>query len=86
MQSIAMIESNLLPPERRCSDFNCFGPPTELRPVTMWYRDSNIETMYREQPDMHFRYDLICSFTILLTIATMQFIVIQGLDELILFK
>lgn len=74
-----MIESNLLPPERRCSDFNCFGPPTELRPITMWYRDSTIETMYREQPDMHFRFDLICSFAILLTIATMQFIVIQGL-------
>lgn len=73
-----MIESNLLPPERRCSDFNCFGPPTELRPVTMWYRNSAIETMYREQPDSHFRYDLICSFIMFMSIALLQVIVIQG--------
>lgn len=76
-QSIAMIESNLLPTERRCSDFNCFGPPTELRPVTMWYRNSDRESMYRKQPDPHFRFDLICSFIIFLSLGLLQLIVIR---------
>lgn len=78
LASIAMIESNLLPPERRCSDFNCFGPPTELRPVTMWYRNSTIESQYREQPDPHFRFDLVCSFIMFLSIGLLQLIVIHG--------
>ncbi|XP_037041756.1 adenylate cyclase type 2 isoform X2 [Bradysia coprophila] len=78
LASIAMIESNLLPPERRCSDFNCFGPPTELRPVTMWYRNSTIESQYREQPDPHFRFDLVCSFIMFISIGLLQLIVIHG--------
>lgn len=73
-----MIESNLLPPERRCSEFNCFGPPTELRPVTMWYRDTKIEQMYREHTDGHFRYDLICSFIMFMALGLIQLIVIKG--------
>lgn len=93
-----MIESNLLPPERRCSDFNCFGPPTgksddlfifdvkylscllilELRPVTMWYRNSAIESQYREQPDPHFRFDLVCSYIMFISIGLLQLIVIHG--------
>lgn len=75
-----MIESNLLPPERRCSNFNCFGPPTELRPVTMWYRDADIEKMYREQPDPHFRYDLVCAFIMFISLALLQLIVVKGFD------
>lgn len=77
-QSIAMIESNLLAPERRCSDLNCFGPPSELQPVTMWYRNSEREIMFREQPDPHFRYDLVCAFIMFLSLGLLQLIVIQG--------
>lgn len=77
-QSIAMIESNLLPSERRCSEFSCFGPPTELRPVSMWYRNSERETMFREQPDPHFRYDLVCAFIMFLSLGLLQLIAIQG--------
>lgn len=77
-QSIAMIESNLLPPDRRCSDFNCFGPPSELQPVTMWYRNSDRETMFREQPDPHFRYDLVCACIMFLSLGLLQLIEIQG--------
>lgn len=73
-----MIESNLLPSERRCSELNCFGPPTELRPVTMWYRNSERESMFREQPDLHFRYDLACAAIIFLSIGFLQLIAIQG--------
>ncbi|XP_055383731.1 adenylate cyclase type 2 isoform X2 [Condylostylus longicornis] len=78
LASIAMIESNLLPPERRCANFNCFGAPTELKPITMWYRNSPREIMYRAQPDPHFRYDLICAFIMFVSIAVVQFIIIPS--------
>lgn len=73
-----MIESNLLPSERRCSDFNCFGPPTELQPVTMWYRNSDRELDFREQGDPHFRYDLVCAFIMFMSLGLLQLITIQG--------
>lgn len=92
LASIAMIESNLLPPERRCSDLwsmvggggggglwgCCWGPPTELKPVTMWYRDGEIESAYREKPDPHFRYDLICSFIMFVSLAVLQLVVVKA--------
>lgn len=77
LQSIAMIESNLLPPERKCFNFNFLGPPTELKPFTMWYRNTPREAMYREQPDTHFRFDLICAFVLFLSLAVVQLIVIE---------
>lgn len=73
-----MIESNLLPIERRCSAINCFGAPTELLPLTMWYRNGDIESMFREQPDPHFRYDLICAFIMFISLGLIQLITIQG--------
>ncbi|XP_030568548.1 adenylate cyclase type 2 isoform X2 [Drosophila novamexicana] len=77
LASIAMIESNLLPPERKCFNFNFLGPPTELKPFTMWYRNTPREAMYREQPDTHFRFDLICAFVLFLSLAVVQLIVIE---------
>lgn len=77
LASIAMIESNLLPPEQFCSDYNCFGPPRELRPVTMWYRNTLRETMYRAQPDPHFRFDLVCAMIVFVSIAIIQLIVVK---------
>ncbi|KAL7731856.1 hypothetical protein ACLKA6_017435 [Drosophila palustris] len=77
LASIAMIESNLLPPERKCLNFNFLGPPTELKPLTMWYRNTPREAMYREQPDTHFRYDLICAFVLFLSLAFVQLTVIE---------
>ncbi|XP_039963573.1 adenylate cyclase type 2 isoform X1 [Bactrocera neohumeralis] len=77
LASIAMIESNLLPPERKCLNFNLFGPPTELKPFTLWYRNSPREAMYRAQPDTHFRFDLICAFVLYLSIALIQLIVFE---------
>ncbi|SPP77273.1 adenylate cyclase type 2 isoform X2 [Drosophila guanche] len=77
LASIAMIESNLLPPERKCFNFNFFGPPTELKPFTMWYRNTPREAMYRAQPDTHFRFDLICAFVLFLSLAIVQLIVIE---------
>ncbi|XP_044313698.1 adenylate cyclase type 2 isoform X1 [Drosophila rhopaloa] len=77
LASIAMIESNLLPPERKCFNFNFFGPPTELKPFTMWYRNTPREGMYRAQPDTHFRFDLICAFVLFCSLAVVQLIVIE---------
>lgn len=77
LASIAMIESNLLPPERKCFNFNFFGPPTELKPVTLWYRNSPREAMYRAQPDTHFRFDLICTFLLYLSITLIQLIAFE---------
>uniref|UniRef100_A0A1A9VKW3 adenylate cyclase n=1 Tax=Glossina austeni TaxID=7395 RepID=A0A1A9VKW3_GLOAU len=77
LASIAMIESNLLPPERKCFNFNCFGAPTELRPLTMWYRNTPREAMYRARPDTHFRYDVICAFLLFISMAAVQLIVLD---------
>ncbi|XP_059607594.1 adenylate cyclase type 2 [Phlebotomus argentipes] len=78
LASIAMIESNLLPPENACSDCGCFGPPKELKPITMWYRNGPREEMYRMLPDPHFRYDLICAFIMFLSIAVIQLIIVRS--------
>lgn len=75
-----MIESNLLPPERKGFNFNFLGPPTELKPFSLWYRNSPREAMYRAQPDTHFRFDLNCAFVLYLSIALVQLI---GFEKLV---
>lgn len=77
LQSIAMIESNLLPEDGHCSECKCWGPPKELQPVTMWYRNTAREAMYRAQPDPSFRFDLICSFVLFLSIGLIQVVVFK---------
>jgi hypothetical protein len=78
LQSIAMIESNLLPEENYCNECQCWGaPPRELQPVTMWYRNSAKESMFREQPEPTFRFDLMCAALIFMSIAVIQLIVFK---------
>ena len=78
LASIAMIESNLLPEEEHCcSEFKCWGPPKELQPITMWYRNTARETLYRQQPEPNFRFDLICAFVVFLCIGLIHLIVIK---------
>lgn len=72
-----MIESNLLPPEKKLWTCDLFGPPTELRPITMWYRTPSREKMYRNLPDSHFKYDMICAFIIFLSMAVLQFLTFE---------
>lgn len=69
-----MIESNLLPPERKCFNCDFVGMQNELKPISMWYRNSILETMYRERPDTHFRFDLICVFILFGIMMSIQFI------------
>ena len=78
-QSIAMIESNLLPVESYCAECQCWGAPRELQPVTMWYRNKARETMYRSQPEPTFRFDLICATVMFTSIALIQLIVFKKL-------
>ncbi|XP_055530208.1 adenylate cyclase type 2 isoform X2 [Wyeomyia smithii] len=77
LASIAMIESNILPDDHHFSECQCWGPPKELQPVTMRYRNSAREAMFRAQPDTNFRFDLVCSSILFLTI---------GLIEIVVFK
>uniref|UniRef100_A0A182JXV6 adenylate cyclase n=1 Tax=Anopheles christyi TaxID=43041 RepID=A0A182JXV6_9DIPT len=78
LASIAMIESNLLPEDGYCGECKCWGPPKELQPVTIWYRNTARETLFRAQPEPTFRFDLICSFILFLTIALIQIIVFNS--------
>ncbi|CAO1424898.1 unnamed protein product, partial [Diamesa serratosioi] len=78
LASIAMIESNLLPEENYCNECQCWGPPRELQPVTMWYRNSARETMFKHLPNQTFRFDLICSAVMFVSIAIIQFIVFKN--------
>ncbi|CRL07366.1 CLUMA_CG020344, isoform A [Clunio marinus] len=77
LASIAMIESNLLPEENYCNGCRCWGPPRELQPVTMWYRNSAKETMFRAQPDPTFRFDLICATMMFVSIVIIQLLVFK---------
>lgn len=74
-----MIESNLLPEESYCNECQCWGAPKELQPVTMWYRNSAKETMFRAQPEPTFRFDLICATLMFVSIAIIQLIVFKKL-------
>lgn len=76
-QSIAMIESNILPEDGHFSECQCWGAPNELQPVTMRYRNSAREAMFRAQPDPNFRFDLICTFILFLTIGLIQIVVFK---------
>ncbi|XP_052891398.1 adenylate cyclase type 2 [Anopheles moucheti] len=78
LASIAMIESNLLPEDGYCGECKCWGPPKELQPVTMWYRNTARETLFRAQPEPTFRFDLICSFILFLTIGLIQIVVFKS--------
>nr|XP_029713545.1 adenylate cyclase type 2-like isoform X1 [Aedes albopictus] len=78
LASIAMIESNLLPEDGHCGECKCWGPPKELQPVTMWYRNDSREAMYRTQPDCSFRFDLICTFILFISIGLIQVVVFKS--------
>lgn len=72
-----MIESNLLPPEKGFPSCDLFGPPKEIKPVTMLYRSHSREKLYEAQPDVNFKYNLLCAFAIFLCLAALQFIVFE---------
>lgn len=46
--------------------------------MTMWYRNDSREAMYRTQPDSSFRYDLICTFILFLSIGLIQIVVFKS--------
>lgn len=72
-----MIESNLLPEEKFCNECQCWGPPKELQPFTLCYRNSARETMFQAQPEPTFRFDLTCASILFLAISLIQLCVFQ---------
>lgn len=67
-----MIESNLLPEESYCNECQCWGPPKELQPITMRYRNDAKESMFQKQPDGSFRIDLTMASVIFVSISVIQ--------------
>lgn len=65
LQSISMIESNLLPIERKVNI---------IQNITMWYDDKSIEKLYRQLPNTRFKYDLLCCFALAVIILLIQII------------
>lgn len=72
-----MIESNLLPEETFCDECQCWGPPRELQPMTMCYRNSAREAMYQAQPEPTFRIDLTCAAILFVVIVVIQLCVFK---------
>lgn len=64
-QSIAMIESNLLPIERNLN---------LCQNVTMWYDDKNTERLYRQLPNARFKNDITCCFVLVFIMSAIQII------------
>lgn len=72
LQSIAMIESNLLPPGipwwnwKKCLHFEDFNP------VLLCFNKEEHETEYRGLPDTKFKYNMLCAVFLFLCMSTVQ--------------
>ena len=44
----------------------------ELNPMLLWFRKPEQETDYRNQPDPHFRYYVLCAVVLFLSMASVQ--------------
>lgn len=78
-QSLAMIETNLLPNSTTCFDCSTYRWNNEdLNPLLLWFRDKSLETAYRAQPDYDYRYYVTAACILLAAMALTQFITIPG--------
>ncbi|KAK6632591.1 hypothetical protein RUM43_013359 [Polyplax serrata] len=72
LTSIAMIESNLLPPGipwwnwKKCLHFEDFNP------VLLCFNKEEHETEYRGLPDTKFKYNMLCAVFLFLCMSTVQ--------------
>lgn len=72
LTSISMIESNLLPSKNACLECKKWLSSEELNPVLLWFRKPHQETDYRNQPDPHFQYYVLCATALFLCMAAIQ--------------
>ncbi|KAJ9592331.1 hypothetical protein L9F63_001151, partial [Diploptera punctata] len=70
--SISMIESNLLPSKNTCLECKKWLNSEELNPMLLWFRKSEQETDYRNQPDPHFRFYVLCAIVLFLCMTSIQ--------------
>lgn len=72
LTSISMIESNLLPSKNTCLECKKWLNSEELNPVLLWFRKPEQETDYRNQPDPHFRFYVLCAVVLFLCMMSIQ--------------
>ncbi|KAK9892996.1 hypothetical protein WA026_023210 [Henosepilachna vigintioctopunctata] len=71
-QSLAMIESNLLPGRSTCLECKKWSSTDDLHPALLWFRNRKHEREYRGLSDSEFRYYITCSTCIFLAMCVMQ--------------
>lgn len=72
LTSLAMIESNLLPSKVSCWDCEKFLNFEEFNPILLWFKKSDHETDYRNQPDPQFKYYVVCAVGLFLCMTAIQ--------------
>ncbi|XP_056649176.1 adenylate cyclase type 2-like isoform X4 [Diorhabda sublineata] len=72
LQTLAMIESNLLPNRTTCLECKKWWNSEELHPALLWFRNRKQETDYRAQPDTEFRCYITCASFLFLAMCLMQ--------------
>ncbi|XP_030760743.1 adenylate cyclase type 2-like [Sitophilus oryzae] len=72
LQTLGMIESNLLPDRSTCLECKKWWHSEDLNPAVLWFRNRKQEREYRSQPDPEFRCYIACACLIFLAICVMQ--------------
>ncbi|XP_044748123.1 adenylate cyclase type 2 [Coccinella septempunctata] len=71
-QSLAMIESNLLPGRSTCLECKKSWSAEELHPALLWFRNPKHEREYRSLCDPEFRYYIACSSCVFVAMCVMH--------------
>nr|XP_015833065.1 PREDICTED: adenylate cyclase type 2 isoform X1 [Tribolium castaneum] len=72
LQTLAMIESNLLPDRSTCLECKKCWHSEDLHPALLWFRNRKQESEYRSQPDPEFRCYIAFATSIFLAMCIMQ--------------
>ncbi|CAH0547419.1 unnamed protein product [Brassicogethes aeneus] len=72
LQTLAMIESNLLPDRNTCLECKKWWNSEEIHPAVLWFENRKHEREYRSQPDLEFRYYIACASFIFMAMCIMQ--------------
>ncbi|XP_060535203.1 adenylate cyclase type 2-like isoform X2 [Cylas formicarius] len=72
LQTLGMIESNLLPDRSTCIECKKWWHSEDLNPAVLWFRNRKQENEYRSQPDPEFRCYITCTSVIFIAMCAMQ--------------
>ncbi|CAH2039985.1 unnamed protein product, partial [Iphiclides podalirius] len=73
ISSLAMIEQNLLP-QRTCCD--CSNNSEGMNRVTLWFKNGDQESQYRDQSDAQFKYNVACATALFSLLAFIQMLTV----------